>query len=210
MAVSTVLDRRSGSSPPALENRVVDATLRCIARWGLAKTTLDDVAREAGCSRATVYRAFPGGKDALFDAVVRRELIEFFERLRARLDAAESLEDLLVIGLAEASRALREHAALQFLMTYEPEVVLPNVAFHQLDRVLYGATEFAAPFLAPYLREGEAGHAAEWVARLVLSYTLCPSPELDLSRDDHARRLVTTFVLPGLTALTKSPRPKTG
>ncbi|MEA2588672.1 MAG: hypothetical protein QOH66_1599, partial [Actinomycetota bacterium] len=47
------------------EQRVIDAALRCIARWGIAKTTLDDIAREASCSRATIYRLFPGGKDAL-------------------------------------------------------------------------------------------------------------------------------------------------
>ena len=50
-------------------HRVLDATLTCIARVGVAKTTLDDVAREAGCSRATVYRYFPG-KQPLLDAVV--------------------------------------------------------------------------------------------------------------------------------------------
>ena len=50
------------------EQRIVDATTRCIARWGVAKTTLDDVAREASCSRATVYRLFPGGKDAVLEA----------------------------------------------------------------------------------------------------------------------------------------------
>ena len=35
------------------EARLIDATLICLARWGVAKTTLDDVARQAGCSRAT-------------------------------------------------------------------------------------------------------------------------------------------------------------
>ncbi|MBV9252708.1 MAG: helix-turn-helix transcriptional regulator, partial [Actinobacteria bacterium] len=54
---------------PALDQRILDATLRCIGRWGVAKTTLEDVAREAGCSRATVYRAVPGGKDGLIEAV---------------------------------------------------------------------------------------------------------------------------------------------
>jgi len=39
--------------------RVLDAALTCVGRVGLAKTTLDDVAREAGCARATVYRYFP-------------------------------------------------------------------------------------------------------------------------------------------------------
>ena len=57
-------------SPQA--ERVVDAALACIARVGLAKTTLDDVAREAGCARATVYRCFPN-KVQLLGALVARE-----------------------------------------------------------------------------------------------------------------------------------------
>jgi len=44
-----------------LEQRMVAAAVRCVARWGLAKTSLDDIAREAGSSRATAYRVFPGG-----------------------------------------------------------------------------------------------------------------------------------------------------
>jgi AcrR family transcriptional regulator len=42
------------SRPISLEGRIIAATLRCIGQWGLAKTTLDDVARRADCSRATL------------------------------------------------------------------------------------------------------------------------------------------------------------
>ena len=50
-------------------DEVLDAAVACIARVGLTKTTLDDVARDAGCARATVYRHFPG-KQPLFAALV--------------------------------------------------------------------------------------------------------------------------------------------
>lgn len=39
--------------------RIVVATYACVSRRGIAKTTVEDAAREAGVSRATVYRAFP-------------------------------------------------------------------------------------------------------------------------------------------------------
>src|SRR5947208_16748259 len=87
------------------EQRIVDATTRCIARWGVAKTTLDDVAREAACSRATVYRLFPGGKDAVLEATVRAQLTGFYAGLAERLDAGGGdLEDLLVAGAVYTSR----------------------------------------------------------------------------------------------------------
>ena len=65
--------------------RILEAALRCIARWGMAKTTLDDVAREAGCSRATIYRAFPGGKQSVIHATGERELRRFLDDLSAKV-----------------------------------------------------------------------------------------------------------------------------
>ena len=56
---------------------------RCIARWGVAKTTLDDIAREAGVSRATVYRTLPGGKDRLLAVVLDHEVGRFFHEVDA-------------------------------------------------------------------------------------------------------------------------------
>ena len=35
---------------------LLDATERCFERYGIAKTTIDDIADEAGVSRGTVYR----------------------------------------------------------------------------------------------------------------------------------------------------------
>src|SRR5437588_9895546 len=100
------------------EQRVIDAALRCIARWGIGKTTLDDVAREASCSRATIYRLFPGGKDALLEATVQAELARFFGELGDRLaEAGDDLEDLVVGGITFAARTLATHAALQFVLS---------------------------------------------------------------------------------------------
>src|SRR2546421_12104957 len=107
------------------DKRIVDATLRCVARWGVNKTSLDDVPREAGLSRATIYRLVPGGKDGLMELVARVEVTEFFQKLAQRLDASTSLEDLLVTGMTGAGQHMAEHPALQFVMTYEPQIVLP-------------------------------------------------------------------------------------
>jgi AcrR family transcriptional regulator len=183
------------SSPEA---RVADAALRCVGRWGLTKTTLDDVAREAGCSRATVYRLFPGGKENLLDAAVRLEIHRFLVGLGAALGDAEDLEQTLVNGIFYGSRQLREHAALQFVLAYEPEILLPRIAFERLDVVFDAVGAAAAPFLVPYVGAEHAGRVAEWVARLVISYTLTPSDQFDLADEESVRRLVRGFVLPGL------------
>ena len=51
----------------AVDNRerVVESAERCFAQYGVAKTTVEDVARLAGVSRASVYRYFPGGRDEI-------------------------------------------------------------------------------------------------------------------------------------------------
>lgn len=190
--------RTAPATTTSQEERVLAAAARCIARWGVAKTTLDDVAREAGCSRATVYRVVAGGKDGLIEAVARREVDRFFAALSARLDDADGLEDLLVAAVAEAARFVDGHAPLQFLLAHEPEVVLPHVAFSRMDAVFARVRRFAAPYLQPLLGADAAAEAADWVTRVVVSYLLSPAPGVDL-RDEHdARRVTRAFLLPGL------------
>jgi AcrR family transcriptional regulator len=179
-------------------DRIVDAALRCIGRSGVAKTTFDDVARMAGCSRATVYRLFPGGKDSLIEAVVQAEVGRLCAGVRGRLEHAASLEDALTAVVSEAGRRIAAHAALQFLLTHEPEGVVSWLAFRKGAKVLGVARALVAPYLAPWLTPEEAGRAAEWAARIVLSYSVCPAGEVDLADEASVRRLVTTFILPGL------------
>lgn len=186
-----------------LERRVLDAALRCIGRWGVAKTTLEDVAAEAACSRATVYRLFPGGKDRLLEALVDAEVARFFAGLAKGLDRAAAtgdVEDVVVSAAANAARAIRDHAALQFVLAFEPEAVLPCIAFRHLDTVLRVAGDFLASWLEPHVGAEQAPRAGEWLARIVLSYTVAPSADVDLTDEDSARRLLRAFVLPGLHA----------
>jgi AcrR family transcriptional regulator len=189
----------SGASEQRL--RIVEGALACISRWGLAKTTLDDVARASGYSRATVYRAFPGGKEALLQAVVDTELSRLFSDLAVRMGEATSLEDVLVAGMTGAAQVISAHAALAYLLEHEPEVVLPHLAFDHHDRLLAQLAQYGAPFLGRWLGHDEAVRVAEWATRIVLSYLGCPAEGVDLTEAEDVRRLVRTFVLPGIRVL---------
>src|SRR6266480_1948546 len=98
------------SLSPTIEVRAVRATLACVARHGLAKTTVDDVAREAGCARATLYRYF-GGKRELVRITVAHEAARIAADVRAAGDAEPTLEDAVVAMSVRAARELREHQA---------------------------------------------------------------------------------------------------
>jgi AcrR family transcriptional regulator len=197
-AVIRRLDDAGGSSTRV---RLVDAALACLARQGTLKTTADDVAREAGLSRATLYRAFPGGRDAVLGAVVDTEVARFFSALAVAMGEAEDLEDVLVAGMVSAARQLGEHRALGYLLEHEPGVILPHLAFAAMDRVLEVASTFAAPFFGRWLDPDQAVRGAEWAVRIVVSYLCTPDPAMDLTDEADARHLVRTFVLPGVEAL---------
>jgi len=200
-----VRETRVGPEPPGTATparvRVIDGALACIAHQGVAKTTLDDVARAAACSRATVYRAFPGGKDAVLGAVVDTEVSRFFSALAVRMGAATDLEDVLVEGMTEAATRFAEHRALGFLLESEPELVLSQLAFARMDSVLAVTCAFTAPFLGRWLDQAESKRVAEWAARIVVSYLMCPADGVDLTDAGQVRRLVRLFVLPGIRAL---------
>ncbi len=104
-------DRRARAAAravnPEVRERLLQATYDCVARWGINKTTVEDAASEAGVSRATVYRYFPGGRDELMSAVVGWEFARFFRRLYEEVHDAETLEEVMERGLLFARRAVR-------------------------------------------------------------------------------------------------------
>lgn len=196
-------DGRSDGGAEASPHRVriIDGTLACLARHGTVKTTVDDVAREAGVSRATVYRVFPGGRDQILSAVVDTEMARLFSALGVRLGTTATLTEALVGGIVEASSRIRNHAALAYLVAHEPEMVLAHLAFDESDRLLTTASRFTAPFLARWMSPAEAERVAEWATRIVLSYAIAPSPRTDLTDPVDAERLISTFMIPGIEAL---------
>jgi AcrR family transcriptional regulator len=183
---------------PDVRERLLQATYDCVARWGLAKTTVEDAARAAGVSRATVYRYFPGGRDELVSAVVHWEFARFFLRLYEEVQDAETLEEVMERGLIFAHKAILEHEVLQRILQTEPEILLPRMTVEAND-----THNMVAAFLTPYLvRHGMAEgtdleRAADFLARMVLSYIGSPG-RWDLNDPEQVARLVRAELLAGI------------
>ena len=96
-------------SPDESRERVLAGTYECVARVGIGKTTVEDVARASGVSRATVYRLFPGGRDELLRDTVAWEMARFFARLGAELGEAPDFETFLERALPFAREAVLAH-----------------------------------------------------------------------------------------------------
>ncbi|MEQ1701580.1 MAG: helix-turn-helix domain-containing protein [Ilumatobacteraceae bacterium] len=183
-----------------VELRVLDAAKACSERWGFDKVTVDDIAGEAGVSRATLYRLFPGGKDVLFEALRVRELEDFFTRLAAKVEGAADLQDLLVRTVVAATHELRDDQHLALMLASAPGDTLGQLTVDGLPRIMRVATVFLAPFVDPYLPRRESARLVELLSRLVISYFLAPSDHVDLGDAESAAHFVSTFILPAFQA----------
>src|SRR5882724_5652198 len=139
-----LIEMRTTPASPATDadrpvaDRVLDAALACVARVGVGKTTLDDVAKEAGCARATVYRCFPG-RQALMRAVLDRETARLGARVLDAAGRAGTLEDAVVAVVLTAATTFETHPALAFLVAHEPELVAPQLSFDRGSALLMHA-----------------------------------------------------------------------
>ena len=68
------------------EERILDAAATLLVRWGYRKTTIDDVAREAGVGKGTIYLHWKDKND-LFRAAIWREQQRYSEELQRRIAA---------------------------------------------------------------------------------------------------------------------------
>jgi AcrR family transcriptional regulator len=118
------------------QQRIVDAMRASVARRGVAASTFDHVAREAGVSRGLLHYYF-GTKERLLAEVVRRDAELSLARLEAQLAGARTADDfiaLLVRSLDENVRDEPEAVALAFelftLGQRNPEIAEELAALH--------------------------------------------------------------------------------
>jgi AcrR family transcriptional regulator len=66
----SLIGANPGDSNPTRE-RIIEAALVCLDRWGLEKTSLHDIAREAGVTRPTVYSYFANREEVIQAAMIQ-------------------------------------------------------------------------------------------------------------------------------------------
>jgi AcrR family transcriptional regulator len=167
---------------PAVDtsDRILDAANRALVQHGLAKLSLEDVAREAGMSRQTVYRYF-GNKDALVTAAVLREEQGFLDKMTAAISAHDDLRPAMEAAIVAGLRAAREHPLLDRLLATEPEALLPFLTTGA-GPVLSAARPVIQSLLTerlPHVGDTTLRRAADATTRLFISYAVNP-PDDDI------------------------------
>ncbi len=176
----------------------MEATLACIAQGGMKGFTVEDVAQEAGLSRATLYRYFPGGREQLVGETVTWEVGRFFTRLAEAIDGSPDFRARLERGLTFAHRALREHEAFQRAMASDQGEIQARLA--GIAPIVVGVIRsYLEPLLAQEaLVEGVTpAEAADHLARLVGSL-IVDEGSWDLGDPTEVRELVDRWLLSGI------------
>lgn len=181
-----------------LRDRILSAAVICVGRSGLSRTSVDEVAKEAGVSRASVYRHFPGGRDDLLASTVEAEVWRFFYRLAQEVENEPSLAAVLENGLLFAHSELAHHEVFQRVLGTEPERLLPHLSM-SAPMIIDALTRYLTPILATEnLHDGfSAEQSAEYLARMVLSFIIGQGI-WTLSDPDQVRTLVREQLLPGI------------
>jgi TetR/AcrR family transcriptional repressor of uid operon len=182
--------------------RVLDAAYEQFSRFGIQRSTMEDVARRAGVSRITVYRRF-ATKDALVEQVVRREFRRYFDQFLVEIRQAETVADRVVLGFVSSLRAIRGNPLIGGLMTAEPDLVLPSM-ISDGGQTVATVREFVAGQLRREQRAGNVSgdldidSVAEMMVRISASFLAIPSRLVDLDDDEQLAALARRFLVPML------------
>src|SRR3954469_18048646 len=143
--------RRNNPEPQAA---YLDAARDCILDVGWRRATLTEVARRAGVSRMTIYRAWPDMPSVLGDLMTR----EWSQVVAAAVATADdaggtqaSAADRIVAEVVATVRALRENELFVRIVELDPELLLPYLLTRR------GRSQQAiAELTAGRLHEGQA------------------------------------------------------
>jgi AcrR family transcriptional regulator len=167
-------------------DRILDAADELFTRHEAATVGMNEVARAAGCSRATVYRYFEN-RDALYTAYVHRETYRVFREMGERIAGITDPRERLIEGVVASLRSVRESPALSswFASTQRP------IGGEMADRsdVIKGLTEAFLASLA--IDDRPVGPRARWLVRVMISLLMFPGHD-----DVDERAMLEEFVLP--------------
>lgn len=172
-------DRSESSAAPSVDDanarvdQIADAALRLFARYGYKRSSMDDIAKEAGLAKATLYLHFKG-KDDVFRAMLRLLARRVEARCRevVAMEApfAEKLATLLLAhhGQIYASFGTGEHLV-------ELKAVMAAVAADELQIFEQIFADSAHMLLQQAKKSGEAAPsrigvgANDWISGMMFA-----------------------------------------
>jgi AcrR family transcriptional regulator len=165
--------------------RVLDAAGQVFVERGIAGTGMADIARAAGCSRATIYRYFEN-RDALRTAFVNREALRVARAVALSVADVDNPAERLAAAVLGAVDHVRGTPTLAAWFTPTDQGFA-----NQLAAASGVIDALAVGFL------GDVEHRAEarWMVRVIVSLLTMPGRD---AADERA--IVEQFAVPALLA----------
>lgn len=189
----------SANRPKALSAAKLDlchATLECIKQLGFEKTTMSDIAKQAGVSRPTLYKHFANKLDIFF-AAIDSVALSFTESVVEHARQFQSFEERVIETIVYVVTQLPEHPHLSLILDSECAAALKGRAFSDEASLIF--TQMTALPLTearPELAK-ESSDFTEFMARFALSMILFPGKYLN--DENGLREMIKKRILPGLS-----------
>lgn len=174
------------ASAPAADTRqrIIDAAIHCLQRWGVEKTTLNEIAREAKVTRPTVYSYFPS-REEVIQAALLQSGHAFAERLLKHVERFECLDDRLIETMLFALRELPLEPQLGLVRGSEFAALLNSRALTTPEGQAICKSLFRVVFREEPALMAELDEISEVATRMLLSLLTLEGPVV---RDETAMR----------------------
>jgi AcrR family transcriptional regulator len=171
-------------------DRILDAAEELYTQRDQASIVMNEIARAAGCSRATLYRYFDS-REALRTAYVHRETHRLSRAIAERIAGIEDPRERLIASMTAALRMVRESPALSSWFATTRPPIGGELAGH--SEVI---TALAAAFVNSLGPEDPAvvERRARWVVRVLTSLLMFPGHD-----EADERAMLEEFVVPIVT-----------
>lgn len=188
----------SGNRPKSdaeAKQRLCEAALACIKRSQLEKTTMSDIAKEAGVARPTLYKHFKS-KTEIFFAAIDSVALNFAESVVDHAKQFATFEERVIETIVFVVTELPQHKNLSLVLDQECAAALRSRAFFD-DATLIFSEMTAGPLIEVRPEITDQGiEISEIMSRFAISMILFPGR---YTNDiDGLRSLITRRLLPGL------------
>ena len=175
---------------------ILEAARTVFEQYGARRANVEDVARAAGISRSTLYRAYPN-KEVLLEAVLLAEFDAFLSELD-RVASGLSPREAVVECFARGMALTREIPLLARLAETEPELVTAAGAASHSSLVLGSASRVAATLRrsGATMPAKELQAVAELMLRVSWTYLLHPQGGLDVTDQRAVRAYARRYLAP--------------
>lgn len=162
-----------------IQKTILQAAKHCYLHFGVEKTGMQDIAKQAKLARSTVYRYYPTADDLLL-ALISTEMQAMNRELSKKLARFERPEDVIVEGVVIALKAIPQHPLLSQVFAGDSSSALRQKVWNSPTIVALG-TDLMATVMQASLEQGHLQQAVrsevliEWVYRILLSFLSLPS-----------------------------------